>query len=33
MSSFACVEMPVEDWHIDFLVSSANKGIQGVPGL
>ena len=29
MSSFACVEMPVEDWHIDFLVSSANKGIQG----
>lgn len=33
MSSFACVEMPVEDWHIDFLVSSVNKGIQGVPGL
>lgn len=33
MSSFACVEMPVEDWHIDFLVSSANKGIQGVPGF
>lgn len=33
MSSFACVERPVEDWHIDFLVSSANKGIQGVPGF
>ncbi len=33
MSSFACVEMPVEDWHIDFLVSSANKDIQGVPGF
>lgn len=33
MSSFACVDMPVEDWHIDVLVSSANKGIQGVPGF
>lgn len=33
MSSFACVDIPVEDWHIDFLVSSANKGIQGVPGF
>lgn len=33
MSSFACVEMPMEDWHIDFLVSSANRGIQDVPGL
>lgn len=33
MSSFACVEMPVEDWHIDVMVSSANKGIQGVPGF
>ena len=31
MSSFACVDIPVEDWGIDFLVSSANKGIQGVP--
>ena len=33
MSSFACVDMPVEDWHIDVMVSSANKGIQGVPGF
>ena len=33
MSSFACVDIPVEDWGIDFLVSSANKGIQGVPGF
>ena len=33
MSSFACVEMPVQDWHIDVLVSSANKGVQGVPGF
>lgn len=33
MSSFACVDIPVEDWHIDALVSSANKGIQGVPGF
>ncbi len=33
MSSFACVDIPVQDWHIDFLVSSANKGVQGVPGF
>lgn len=33
MSSFACVEIPVEDWHIDFLVSSSNRGIQDVPGF
>ena len=33
MSSFACVDIPVEGWHVDFLVSSANKGIQGVPGF
>lgn len=33
MSSFACVDIPVEEWHIDALVSSANKGIQGVPGF
>lgn len=33
MSSFAGVDIPVRDWHIDFLVSSANKCIQGVPGF
>lgn len=33
MSSFAGVDIPVADWHIDFLVSSANKCIQGVPGF
>lgn len=33
MSSFAGVDIPVKDWHIDFLVSSANKCIQGVPGF
>lgn len=29
MSSFAGVDIPMHDWHIDFLVSSANKCIQG----
>lgn len=33
MSSFAGVEIPVADWGIDFLISSANKCIQGVPGF
>lgn len=33
MSSFAGVDILVKDWHIDFLVSSANKCIQGVPGF
>lgn len=33
MSSFGAVDIPVKDWHIDFLVSSANKCIQGVPGF
>ena len=33
MSSFAGVDIPVGDWGIDFLVSSANKCIQGVPGF
>lgn len=33
MSSFGGVNIPVEDWGIDFLVSSANKCIQGVPGF
>lgn len=33
MSSFGGVEIPVEDWGIDFIISSANKCIQGVPGF
>ena len=33
MSSFAGIDIPMKDWHIDFLVSSANKCIQGVPGF
>lgn len=33
MSSFGGMEIPVQDWGIDFLISSANKCIQGVPGF
>lgn len=33
MSSFAGVDIPVETLGIDFLISSANKCIQGVPGF
>ena len=33
MSSFGGVDIPVSDWGIDFLVSSANKCIEGVPGF
>jgi len=33
MSSFAGMPMGVGSWGIDFLVSSANKCIQGVPGF
>lgn len=33
MSSFGGVDIPLADWGIDFLVSSANKCIQGVPGF
>ena len=33
MSYFGGVDIPVADWGIDFLVSSANKCIQGVPGF
>lgn len=33
MSSFAGVAIPVKDWGIDFIISSANKCIQGVPGF
>lgn len=33
MSSFGGVDIPVADWGIDFLISSANKCIQGVPGF
>jgi 2-aminoethylphosphonate-pyruvate transaminase len=33
MSSFAGVDIPVQQLGIDFLISSANKCIQGVPGF
>ena len=33
MSSFGGVDIPVRDWGIDFIISSANKCIQGVPGF
>ncbi len=33
MSSFAGVDIPIADYGIDFLISSANKCIQGVPGF
>lgn len=33
MSSFGGVEIPVGDLGIDFIISSANKCIQGVPGF
>jgi 2-aminoethylphosphonate-pyruvate transaminase len=33
MSSFGGIPMDIHDWHIDFLISSANKCIQGVPGF
>ncbi|MFK2824659.1 2-aminoethylphosphonate--pyruvate transaminase [Bacillus sp. B190/17] len=33
MSSFGGIEIDMEDWQIDFLISSANKCIQGVPGF
>ncbi len=33
MSSFGGVEMDMQQMHIDFLVSSSNKCIEGVPGF
>ena len=33
MSSFGAVPIKIDKWHIDFLVSSANKCIEGVPGF
>lgn len=33
MSSFGGIEIPVEQLAIDFIISSANKCIQGVPGF
>ncbi|MCD5003190.1 2-aminoethylphosphonate--pyruvate transaminase [Enterococcus saccharolyticus] len=33
MSSFGGISIPVAEYQIDFLVSSANKCIQGVPGF
>ncbi len=33
MSSFGAVPIPMADWGIHYLVSSANKCIEGVPGF
>ncbi len=33
MSSFGGTDIPVKEWGIDFLVSSSNKCIEGVPGF
>ncbi|WP_100330143.1 2-aminoethylphosphonate--pyruvate transaminase [Bacillus xiapuensis] len=33
MSSFGGIEIEMERWQVDFLISSANKCIQGVPGF
>jgi len=33
MSSFGGIEMDCDMFHIDFLISSANKALQGVPGF
>ena len=33
MSSFGAVPLELEDWGIDFLISSANKCLEGVPGF
>lgn len=33
MSSFGGIPIDVEEWGIDFIISSANKCIQGVPGF
>jgi len=33
MSSFGGVQMDIKDWNIDYMVSSSNKCIEGVPGF
>src|SRR5262249_33598359 len=33
MSSFGAIPMDMTGWHIDYLISSANKCIEGVPGF
>ncbi len=33
MSSFGGIEIDIAELQIDFLISSANKCIQGVPGV
>ena len=33
MSSFGGIPMDLQEWQIDFLISSANKCIQGIPGF
>jgi 2-aminoethylphosphonate-pyruvate transaminase len=33
MSSYAGIPMDVREWRIDYLISSANKCLQGMPGI
>lgn len=33
MSSFGAYTIPMQKWGIDYLVSSSNKCLQGVPGF
>ena len=33
MSSFGAYHIPIQKWNIDYLVSSSNKCLQGVPGF
>jgi 2-aminoethylphosphonate-pyruvate transaminase len=33
MSSFGALPLPMVEWHIDVMVSSSNKCIEGVPGF
>ncbi len=33
MSSFGCIPLSLQHGHVDHLVSSANKCLQGIPGV
>jgi 2-aminoethylphosphonate-pyruvate transaminase len=33
MSTFGAIPVDLEGWHIDYMVSSANKCVEGVPGF
>ena len=33
MSSFGAYDIKTKEWGIDFLVSSSNKNLQGIPGF